>query len=242
MVVLPGRIRRGLTLVEVFDPYTRDLRALRAELDAFGGLLQAETPLSEANQILPFVRRARHLAAACGFANHALGAPDLLAVERPLFGSFRCDVAVGSSTSHQFTLVELEDARENSVFEAVKGRGFPRWSSRFERGFSQLIDWAWRIDHERQPSAALEAAFGTSDPRIHYLLVIGRDQWLGVAGRARLRWRHLHNGIAGQRTTIWTFDDLFSFLSDRLKATEQDASDLARGGPCGTAGDAGNRT
>ena len=228
MGVLPGRDRRCLALAGVFDPYTRDVRALRTELDAFGALLQAGTPLSEASQILPFVRRARHLAAAFGFANHALGAPDLLALERPLFGSFRCDVAVGSSTSRQFTLVELEDARENSLFEAVKGRDFPRWSSRFERGFSQLVDWAWRIDHERKPSATLEAAFGTSDPRIHYLLVIGRDHWLGAAGRARLVWRHLHNGISGQRTTLWTYDDLYSFISDRLTATEQDASALAR--------------
>jgi hypothetical protein len=212
----------------VLDPYNRDLRALRGELDAFGALLLSGAPLGEVNQILPFVRRSRHLAAACGFANHALGAPNLLALERPLCGSFRCDVAVGSSTARQFTLVELEDARENSVFEAVKGRDYPRWSSRFERGFSQLVDWAWRIDHERQPSATLEAGFGTVDPRFHYLLVIGRDHWIGAAGRARLEWRHLHNGISGQRTTIWTYDDLFSFISDRLTAAEQDAADLAK--------------
>ena len=190
--------------------------------------MRSGIPLSETNQILPFVRRSRHLAAACGFANHALGAPNLLALERPLFGSFRCDIAVGSSTSRQFTLVELEDARENSVFEAVKGRDYPRWSSRFERGFSQLVDWAWCIDHERQPSATLEAAFGTADPRIHYLLVIGRDRWIGAAGRARLEWRHLHNGISGKRTTIGTYDDRFSFLRDRLTAAEQDVSDLTR--------------
>jgi Domain of unknown function (DUF4263) len=226
--VLPGRGRIGLSLGEVFNPYARDLRALRAELDEFGELLQSGTPLSETKQILPFVRRSRHLAAAFGFANRALGAPNLLALERPLFGSFRCDVAVGSSAARQFTLVELEDARENSVFETVRGRDYPRWSSRFERGFSQLVDWAWRIDHERQPSATLEAAFGSTDPRIHYLLVIGRDHWIGAAGRARLDWRHLHNGISGQRTTVWTYDDLFSFVSDRLTAAEQDASELTR--------------
>jgi hypothetical protein len=228
MGVLPGRGRIGLSLGEVFNPYARDLRALRAELDEFGELLQSGTPLSETKQILPFVRRSRHLAAAFGFANRALGAPNLLALERPLFGSFRCDVAVGSSAARQFTLVELEDARENSVFETVRGRDYPRWSSRFERGFSQLVDWAWRIDHERQPSATLEAAFGSTDPRIHYLLVIGRDHWIGAAGRARLDWRHLHNGISGQRTTVWTYDDLFSFVSDRLTAAEQDASELTR--------------
>ena len=93
MGVLPGRNRHSPPLGKVFEPYRRDLRALRAELDAFGALLQSGTPLSEAKQILPFVRRSRHLAAAFGFANNALGAPDLLALERPLLGSLRCDVA-----------------------------------------------------------------------------------------------------------------------------------------------------
>jgi hypothetical protein len=166
--------------------------------------------------------------AAFGFANRALVAPNLLALERPLLGSFRCDVAIGNASARQFTLIELEDARENSLFEPVAGRDYPRWSSRFERGFSQLVDWAWRIDHERQPSVTLEAAFGTPDPQIHYLLVIGRDRWVGAAGRARLDWRQRHNGISGERTTVWTYDDLFSFTSDRLAVAEQDASTLAR--------------
>jgi hypothetical protein len=106
----------------VLEPYTRDLRALRREIEAFGALLAPETPLVETAHILPFLRRSRHLAAAFGFANRALIAPDLLALGRPLFGSFRCDVAVGNAAARQFTLVELEDARENSLFEPVKGR------------------------------------------------------------------------------------------------------------------------
>ena len=144
-------------------------------------------------------------------------------------GSFRCDIAVGDSSAGQFTLIELEDAGPTSVFEPVRGRDYPRWSSRFERGFSQLVDWAWRIDQERQPNPTLEAAFGTSDPKVHYLLVIGRDHWIGDAGRARLHWRRLHNGISGQRTTIWTYDDLLAFLRARLRAAEQDAAVLALG-------------
>jgi hypothetical protein len=212
----------------VLEPYTRDLRALRREVEAFGALLQAGNPLGEAKDILPFVRRSRHLAAAFGFANRMLALPTLLAIERPLLGSFRCDVVVGNAAARQFTLVELEDARENSLFEPVTGRDYPRWSSRFERGFSQLVDWAWRIDHERQPSATLEAAFGTADPQIHYLLVIGRDRWIGPAGRARLDWRQRHNGISRERTTVWTYDDLFLFVSGRVAVAEQDASDLTR--------------
>ena len=84
------------------------------------------------------MRRSRHLAAAFGFANRALVAPNLLALERPLFGSFRCDVAVGTVAARQFTLVELEDARENSLFEPVKGRDYPRWSTVSNVGFRSL--------------------------------------------------------------------------------------------------------
>ena len=91
-------------------------------------------------------------------------APNVLAIERPVLGSFRCDIAVGNATARQFTLVGLEDARENSLFEPAAGRDYPAWAGRFERGFSQLVDWAWRIDYERQPSVTLEAAFGTADP------------------------------------------------------------------------------
>jgi hypothetical protein len=41
-----------------------------------------------------------------------------------------------------------------------------------------------------------------------------------------LDWRHRHNGISGERTTVWTYDDLFSFVNDRLAVAEQDAADL----------------
>jgi len=212
----------------VFEPHVRDLVALRRELGQLADLLGGHRPLGEAKDIMPLLRTTRHLVAYFGHANANLGAADLLAIEKPLLGSFRCDLAIGGSVSGQFTLIELEDARPHSVFEPVRGRDYPRWSSRFERGFSQLVDWAWRIDHERQPSATLEAVFGTSDPKLHYLLVIGRDHWIGEAGRARLHWRRLHNGISGHRTTVWTYDDLLAFVDARLTAAEDDASALIR--------------
>jgi hypothetical protein len=213
----------------VFERYVRDLVALRRELDLFADLLAARRPLGERTDIMPYLRTARHVAAYFGYANASLGSPDLLSIEKPLLGSFRCDIAVGDSLAGQFTFIELEDAGPTSVFEPVRGRDYPRWSSRFERGFSQLVDWAWRIDQERQPNPTLAAAFGASDPKVHYLLVIGRDHWIGDAGRARLHWRRLHNGISGQRTTIWTYDDLLAFLTTRWRAAEQDAAVLARG-------------
>ncbi|MSP03646.1 MAG: DUF4263 domain-containing protein [Acetobacteraceae bacterium] len=212
----------------MFEAFVRDLVDARRDEQRLTALLSTGDPLGEAADILPFMRTARHLAAWLGRANSSLGDVDLLAMEKPLLGGFRCDIAIGDSETGQFTLVELEDAKANSVFEPVRGRDYPRWSRRFERGFSQLVDWAWRIDHERQPSATLAAAFGTADPKFHYVLVIGRDRWIGDAGRARLNWRRLHNGISGQRTTLWTYDDLLTFVRVRLRAAERDASALIR--------------
>ena len=214
----------------MFEAYARDLVAVRRGERRLTALPGTGDPLGETADIMPFLRTARDLAAYLGQVNAHLGDANLLAIEKPVLGNFRCDIAIGDSTAGQFTLIELEDARPNSVFEPVRGRDYPRWSRRFERGFSQLIDWAWRIDHERQPSVTLEAAFGTMDPRFHYLLVIGRDQWIGEAGRARLHWRRLHNGISGQRTTIWTYDDLLTFVRARLRAAERDAASLIKAG------------
>lgn len=214
----------------MFEPFVRDLVAARRDEGRLTALLGTGDPLGETADILPFLRTAPHLAAWLGQANANLGDADLLAMEKPLLGSFRCDIAVGDSATGQFTLVELEDARPNSVFELVRGRDYPRWSRRFEHGFSQLVDWAWRIDHERQSRATLAAAFGTTDPKFHYVLVIGRDRWIGDADRARLNWRRLHNGISGQRTTVWTYDDLLTFVRVRLRAAERDASALIQAG------------
>jgi hypothetical protein len=214
----------------VFEHHVRDLVAARRDEGLLTRLLDTNQPPGETADIMPFMRSARHLAAWIGHANAGLGDADLLAIEKPLLGSFRCDIAIGDSVTGQFTLVELEDARPNSLFESVKGRDYPRWSRRFEHGFSQLVDWAWRIDHERQPSVTLAAAFGTADPKFHFVLVIGRDQWIGDAGRARLNWRRLHNGISGQRTTVWTYDDLLTFVRLRLRAAERDAVALVKAG------------
>ena len=59
------------------------------------------------------------------------------------FGDFACDVAAGDSEANAFTLIEFEDAQEYSIFSRrQEGKAMKRWSSRFEHGFSQLVDWA----------------------------------------------------------------------------------------------------
>jgi hypothetical protein len=200
----------------MLDPYSRSLAGLQTEFDGFERLMRPRTGLRERDHILPLFRRSVHLAAYLGYANNNLVLPNLLGIERELL-AFRCDIAVGDSRTGQFTLVELEDASAESIFRPLsRTRAFPQWSSRYEAGFSQLVDWAWRIEQERQPSVTLQPIFGTTNLRIHYLLVIGRDHWLDDAAGARLDWRRRHNGIQGELTTIWTYDYFLGFVQRRM--------------------------
>ena len=212
----------------MFAPYVRDPAARQRELHEFERLLQAGTALGERADILPFFRQNRHLAACLGYANNNLASPDLSGVEQELLG-FRCDIAIGDSRRSQFTLAELEDASEKSIFRPrTLTRAFPHWSNRFEAGFSQLVDWAWRIGQERQPSVTLQPIFGTPDPRIHYLLVIGRDRWLDAAGSARLDWPYRNNGIQGQLMTVWTYDYFLGFVQARINEAMADSASAHR--------------
>jgi len=116
----------------VFEPYVRDLVALRRKVGQLAELLGGRAPLDEATDIMHLLRSARHLVAYFGYANASLGSADRLAIEKPLLGSFRCELAIGDSAAGQFTLIELEDTRPNSFFQPVRGRV---WLARDLSGF-----------------------------------------------------------------------------------------------------------
>lgn len=83
----------------MFDPYTQDLRALRAELEAFGALLQSGIPLSEAIRILPFCATLTASCSSCGFADHALGPQGRGYIGLIGLGFGRCRAARGIAAS-----------------------------------------------------------------------------------------------------------------------------------------------
>jgi hypothetical protein len=82
-----------------------------------------------------------------------------VATELSLFGDYACDAASGDSKANAFTLIEFEDANEYSIFKkAAQGRSVRAWATRFEHGFSQLVDWAWRLADEGSKSTACQSA------------------------------------------------------------------------------------
>ena len=207
-----------------FERIRLNLIQLRAELNEFQQFLNSATRLKEWEQIAPFFKPRKHLVAALGFMHAGIGLPNRVSTELSLFGDFACDAASGDteSDSTPFLLVEFEDATERSVLgNAAGGRMIKPWSPRFDHGFSQLVDWAWRLSCEPQGSPAFRRIFGVNDPSIHFLLLAGRDADLDDDDKARIRWRANSVAFGAYRMSCLTFDAALNTLRRRLLLAEQ---------------------
>jgi hypothetical protein len=155
--------------MKTFAQLTLDTTVLSDNLAELETLLSSEGHLRERDQVIPFFKARPHLCAALGYANNAVELPDRWANELDLFGDFACDVAAGDSEANAYTLIEFEDAQEHSILsKRPEGKSMKRWSPRFEHGFSQLVDWAWRISAEGESSNAFRRIFGDDNPTIHF--------------------------------------------------------------------------
>lgn len=190
---------------------TFDYSGFSRELVAFKDLLDRKVELSESRDVLPFFRSSPNLCLSVGLINRYLVRGDLLRTEMTLFGQFRCDLVVGDSRSGSFCFVEFEDAKERSIFR-------PRndawdYAPRFERGFSQLVDWIYLVEDLRRTNR-FEEEFGSQLARYACLMVIGRDTFLNEPLGRRLRWRSDHTLIDSRTCDCVTYDELFRILAD----------------------------
>jgi Domain of unknown function (DUF4263) len=193
-----------------FDPVI-----CRFQLEEFKELLQQKKPLSEKNDILPFFRERTQLSAFLGSYHTNIERLNRIAFEFDVFGDFAADVAVGDFRKKSYCFIEFEDARLNSVFVSKTGKYCPDWSPRFEKGFSQIIDWFWKID-DLERTDDFENRFGAR--RIDYIgiLVIGRNDYLEPREKKRLVWRQEHLVLNSKHVYCVTFDDLYSDLLFRI--------------------------
>jgi hypothetical protein len=193
-------------------------KVAQQEVVQFKQLLDAHShsTLREREHILPFFRGHRQLAALIGVRNPDIIKPDRIAFEFDIFGDYKADLVVGDSQAHQYCFVEFEDAAATSIFKK-SARATPDWSHRFERGFSQIIDWILWLDNQRG-TAAYTSRFGASPIQFVALLVIGRDRFLEEAPlRERLTWRSEQVVVASRKVNCVTYDRLYRELSTRLK-------------------------
>lgn len=139
--------------------------------------------------------------------------------EFSIFNEFRADFAVCNQTKDRFLFVEFEDAKSDSVF-AKKADGARsvsyQWSPRFEHGFSQVVDWHFRM-HDYRRTSKLEEHFGSQPIAYIGILVIGRDQHVkGTGNSQRLAWRRETTVIDSEPLRCLTFDELAFELEERL--------------------------
>ena len=162
-----------------------DLKALEAMLDD-----PRKPSLGEKKDIWPFFNSRPHICAFMGTYN-----PNIIdyrkisyACEFDIFGDHTADVAVGDMANDEYCFIEFEDATETSVFKKTP-KQTPEWSSRFEHGFSQLVDWILWIENNKGNSAFVNR-FNAHSIRYNMLLVIGRDKHLSAQGlKDRMNWR-----------------------------------------------------
>ncbi|MBE9248615.1 DUF4263 domain-containing protein [Dolichospermum sp. LEGE 00240] len=195
------------------DSFDIDIKQCWVELEEFENLLRNNKELNERKDILPFFKERPHLSACIGWY-----APDnfcnQIKHEFTLFGDFRADLVVGDCVNNIYCFIEFEDATKDSIF-INKERSTSEWSHRFKDGFSQIIDWFWKIDDVKNTSQ-FRSIFGTENIEYQGILVIGRDEFLSELEKARLKW-YLNRVVVDSRKVICkTFDQLARDIRNRL--------------------------
>jgi hypothetical protein len=201
-----------------FDSFSIDFKRCRIELAALKDLLDRfeNESLKEREHVLSFFAENPHVAALVGLVTPEIANVDRLAYEFDFFGDYAADLAVGDSRRREYCFVEFENAAPDSIFKKVGKKSSLEWSPRFDHGYSQIIDWFWKL-HDMERSDTQRARFDHANS-FNYsgLLVIGRSKGLATIERERLEWRRKKVLVDSKRIHCMTFDELFVDLTFRL--------------------------
>ena len=204
----------------------------RREVQALGCLLANQAVLREKNDILPFFKNHPQLSALCSIFNTNIGQTDRIGHEYHLFNSFFCDLVIGDWQKKAYCFIEFEDTKPTSIFTNRK-KDCRDWGPRFEHGYSQIIDWFYKIDGMKEHQDC-ETYFCKRSIDYEGILVIGRDQYFQEGEKERLEWRTRHVIVNSKKIHCVTFDGLFSQMQKRLDTFELIAGSAKKTGP-GTA-------
>jgi Domain of unknown function (DUF4263) len=185
------------------------------ELNEFNQLLSQNQTLNERATILPFFKERILLSSRIASLLPEFFKIDKIAYEYDLFGDFTSDLVIGDAQNHTYCFVEFEDAMPNSVFTVKKSKYQPEFSTRFEHGYSQIVDWFYELTNIG--TSKLKERFGKDTIDFHGVLIIGRNHFLNdVNLLSRLDWRSKNIIVNSKRIRIFTYDDLYQALYDKL--------------------------
>jgi len=183
----------------------------RREWTEFSNLLSSNIVLDEAKDILPFFKKHHNLSMLISSYFPDIRSADVIAHEYPIYGDFKADLIIGDSSAKRYLLIEFEDGRPDSIFKKKKGKTTPEWSGRFERAFSQIVDWIWKLEDMRS-TANFSNVFGNRTAKFHGLIIIGKDMKLSAEEESRLNWRTDRVFVDSHKVSCVSFDTLCSDL------------------------------
>ena len=203
-----------------FSSFSFNVETCQSELDDLEALLRSNKELAEKRDILLFFKKRKHLSAFIASNFPSMTQYDLLAYEFDVFGDFVADLVVGDSRSKTFLFIEFEEGKPNSIFAKQRTRSAPVWARPVERGISQVIDWFWKLDDEKQ-TKAFESRFGSRTITCYGLVVVGRTEGMSDTEKTRLEWRKSVVLCDSKHIEVTTFDDLAEDLEFRLQNYRQ---------------------
>lgn len=197
-----------------FEPFSIDFEQCRVELLEFKKMLDAfeSRVLKERKHVLSFFRKNRNIAALVGHLAPRITKVDLLAYEFDFFGDYAADLAIGDSREREYYFIEFENAAPNSIFRKVGRKSSLEWSPSFDHGYSQIIDWFWKL-YDMAGSETGRSRFGGVSSFDYYgILIIGRDRGLAEIEKKRLNWRRKKVMVDSKHVYCMTFDELYEEL------------------------------
>lgn len=186
------------------------------ELKEFKLLLDSKSQLSEEKDIAPFFKKKVHLSSFLGSYVGGISNFDRYAFEFSIFDDFTSDIVVGDSKSNEYLFIELEDATKTSIFEKNGNKSTLEWGRRFEHGYSQIIDWFWKLE-DMVNTTDFKCKFGSELSNYQGMLVIGRNSFMEYKEFARLKWRRNKVLVDSRKVICVTYDELYQQLADRLE-------------------------
>jgi hypothetical protein len=202
-----------------FKRFTFNVKQCRLELNELKAHLDSKFELHERADVLNFFRAREQLSAFVGSYCPYISTADRLAYEYDILGDFRADLVVGDSQLGWYSFIEFEGASKNSIFETKGSKATPEWSPRFEHGFSQVVDWLWKLS-SAENSREFAYRFGLEFAGYEGMLIIGRSEGLKQRERDRLRWRRDRVLVNSKHVHCLTFDELYLHLDKRLSRAE----------------------
>ncbi|MCA6364382.1 MAG: DUF4263 domain-containing protein [Bacteroidetes bacterium] len=197
-----------------FEPSKFNSVILKEELGEFRKLIDSGEKLDEQKVIQPFFRKRKQLSAFIGSFVSGLDV-NRISFELNLFGDFSPDLVIGDYTRSKYCFVEFESGLPQAIFKKTTGRKAPRWSAKFEEGYSQIVDWFWKVE-EQSGTASFRKLFEADSIISSGLLIIGRSNDLDEFGRNRMSWRGEKVVVNSSLIQCMTYDSLLADLERRL--------------------------